>query len=136
VFIPSKKKLKNNNIHWFFKKLLSHFTLLMGNRAIGNGAKFKEFFKDVGTGIKDGVNTVLNFGKQVIGIPGVQDLKNAGTTALGVPLPVGNMISTGIDFASNLLEGRSQKRDILKDLNKYNFKSCVDQFSSLIKRKK
>jgi hypothetical protein len=46
VFIPSKKKLKNNNIHRFFKKLFSHFTLLMGNGAIGNGAKAREFFED------------------------------------------------------------------------------------------
>jgi hypothetical protein len=42
----SEKKLKNNNIHRFFKKFLRHFTLLMGNGAIGNRAKAKEFFKN------------------------------------------------------------------------------------------
>jgi hypothetical protein len=41
--MPSEKKLKNNNIHRFFKNLFSHFTLFMGNGAIGNEAKFKEF---------------------------------------------------------------------------------------------
>jgi hypothetical protein len=48
------------------------------------------------------------------------------------------MISSGVDVASNLLGGGgggSQKRDILKDPNKYDFMSNIDQFSSLIKRK-
>jgi hypothetical protein len=108
----------------------------MGNGAIENGAKVKEFFKDVREGIKNGLNTILDVSKQVIGTPGVMDLINAGTTTLGVPLPVGNMISTGIDFASNLLGGGSKKRALLKDPNKYDFKSSVDQFNSVIKRKK
>jgi hypothetical protein len=106
----------------------------MGNGAIGNRSKVKEFFKNVGTGIKDGLNTIPNFCKQVIGTSRVKYLINIGTTALGVPLPVGDMISSGIDIASSLLG--SQKRYILKDPNKYDFKSSVDQFSSLIKRKK
>jgi hypothetical protein len=59
-----------------------------------------------------------------------------GTTALGVPLPVGNMISSGVGIASNLVGGGgNKKRDILKDPNKYNFKSGYDQLSSMIKRK-
>jgi hypothetical protein len=139
VFIPSeKKKLKNNNIHRFFKKLLHHFTLLilMGNGAVGNGGKFKQFFKDLGTGIKDGISTVLNFGKDILKTPGVTDAINMGARAFGVPINVGDMISSGVDVASNLLGGGgSQKRDILKDPNKYDFKSGYDQFSTLIKRK-
>jgi hypothetical protein len=62
-------------------------------------------------------------------------LINIGTKALGVPVNVDEMISSGVDIASNLLGGRSQKIDILKDPNKYDFKSGYDQFSSLIKRK-
>jgi hypothetical protein len=51
--MPSeKKKLKNNNIHRFFKKLLYHFTLLMSNGAVGNGTKSKQFFKDFGAGVR------------------------------------------------------------------------------------
>jgi hypothetical protein len=107
----------------------------MGNGAVGNGAKVKQFLKD-GTGIKDGLNTVVDFGKKIIGAPGVTDLINIGRTALGVPLPVGNTISSGLDIAGNLLGGGgNKKRDILKDPNKYDFMSGVDQFSSLIKRK-
>jgi hypothetical protein len=46
------------------------------------------------------------------------------------------MISSGVDVASNLLSGGNKKRDILlKDPNKYDFKSGYDQISSLIKRK-
>jgi hypothetical protein len=56
-----------------------------------------------------------------------------GAAAFGVPVPVGDMISSGVDVASNLLSGK--KRDIFKDPNKYDFKSSIDQFSSLIKRK-
>jgi hypothetical protein len=141
-FIRSeKKKLKNNNIHRFFKKLLHYFTLLilMGNGAIGNGGKVKQFFKDFGEGVKDGLNTVVDFGKKVINTPGVTDLINMGTSALGVPVNVGGMISSGLDVTSNLLGGGSQKRDILKDIlkdpNKYDFMSGVDQISSLIKWK-
>jgi hypothetical protein len=107
----------------------------MGNGAIGNGAKAKESFKDFLGGVKDGIGTVLKFGQDILKTPGVTDLINIGTKALGVPLPVCNMISTCIDFATNMLEGGSQKRDILKDPNKYDFKSSADQFSSLIKRK-
>jgi hypothetical protein len=132
----SEKKFKNYNIHRFFKKLFSHFTLLMVNGGIGNKVNVKEFFKDFGTGIKNGLNTVLDIGKQVIGTSGVKDLINIGTTAFGIPLPVGDMISSVVGIASNLLGGGgSQKRDILKDPNKYDFKSGYDQFSSLIKRK-
>jgi hypothetical protein len=45
------------------------------------------------------------------------------------------MISSGVGIASNLVGGGNKKRDILKDPNKYEFMSSVDQFSSLIKRK-
>jgi hypothetical protein len=45
------------------------------------------------------------------------------------------MISSGVGIASNLFGGGSQKREILKDPNKYDFKSGYDQFSTLIKRK-
>jgi hypothetical protein len=48
------------------------------------------------------------------------------------------MISSGVGIASNLLGGGgggNKKRDILKDPNKYDFKSAYDQISSLIKRK-
>jgi hypothetical protein len=38
----------------------------MGNGAIGNGAKFKEFFNDVGTGINNGLSTVVDVVKKVI----------------------------------------------------------------------
>jgi hypothetical protein len=58
-----------------------------------------------------------------------------GARAFGVPVNVGDMVSSGVDVASNLFGGGSQKRDILKDPNKFDFKSSVDQFSSLIKRK-
>jgi uncharacterized protein YnzC (UPF0291/DUF896 family) len=95
----------------------------------------KEFLKNFCTGFKDGLNTVVNVAKKVIDTPGVTDLINIGTSALGVPVNVGDMISTGIDFKSNLLGGGSKKRDILKDLNKYDFKSSYHQLSSLIKRK-
>jgi hypothetical protein len=107
----------------------------MGNGVIGNGAKAKEFLKDFGIGFKDKLNTVLDIGKKVIGTSGVKDLINIGKSALGVPVNVGDMISTGIDFATNLLGGGNKKKDILKDLNKYDFKSGYDQFISLIKRK-
>jgi hypothetical protein len=142
VFIRSeKKKLKNNNIHRFFKKLLHHFTLLilMGNGAVGNGGKVKQFFKDLGTGIKNGLTTVVDFGKKILKTPGVTDAINMGAAAFGVLVPVGDMISSGVDVASNLFGGGggSQKRDILKikDPNKYDFMSNVDQFSTLIKTK-
>jgi hypothetical protein len=59
-----------------------------------------------------------------------------GAKAFGVPVPVGDMISSGVDIASNLLGGGSQKRHTLKDSNKYDFKSRVDQFNSFIKWKK
>jgi hypothetical protein len=59
-----------------------------------------------------------------------------GAHAFGVPVNVGDMISSGVDVASNLLRGGNKKRDILKDPNKFDFKYTVDQFSSLIKRKK
>jgi hypothetical protein len=62
-------------------------------------------------------------------------LINIGTTSLGVPVNVGDMIYSGLDIAGNFLGGGSQKRDILKDPNKYDFMSNIDQFSSLIKRK-
>jgi hypothetical protein len=52
VFMLSEKKLKNNNIHRFFKKLLSPFNLFMDNGAIGNGTKVKEFFKNVVQGFR------------------------------------------------------------------------------------
>jgi hypothetical protein len=107
----------------------------MGNKAVGNGGKIKQFFKDLGTGIKDGIGTVLNFGKDILKTPGVTDTINMGARAFGVPVNVGDMISSGVDIASNLLGGGSQKRDILKDPNKYDFMSGVDQISSLIKRK-
>jgi hypothetical protein len=107
----------------------------MGNGAVGNGAKFKQFFKDIGTGIKNGLTTVADVAKKVISTSGVKDAINMGAKAFGVPVPVGNMISSGVDVASNLLSGGNKKRDILKDPNKYDFMSSVDQFSSLIKRK-
>jgi hypothetical protein len=107
----------------------------MGNGAVGNGAKNKQAFKDFLGGVKDGIGTVLNFGKDVFATPGVTDAINMGAKAFGVPVPVGDMISTGVDFTSNLLGGGSQKRDILKDPNKYDFRSSYYQFSSLIKRK-
>jgi hypothetical protein len=49
-----------------------------------------------------------------------------GTSALGIPVNVCGIISSGIDITSNLLGGGSQKRDILKDQNKYDFKSGYD----------
>jgi hypothetical protein len=63
-----------------------------------------------------------------------------GTHAFGVPVNVGDMISSGVDVVSNLLGGGgggrgNKKRDILKDPNKYDFKSGYEQFSNLIKRK-
>jgi hypothetical protein len=58
-----------------------------------------------------------------------------GARAFGLPVNVGDMISSGVDVASNFLGGGNKKRDILKDPNKYDFKSGYDQFSSLIKRK-
>jgi hypothetical protein len=58
-----------------------------------------------------------------------------GAHAFGVPVNVGDMISSGVGIASNLLGGGNKKRDILKNPNKYDFKSGYDQFSSLIKRK-
>jgi hypothetical protein len=106
----------------------------MGNGAVGNGAKFKQFFKDVGTEIKNGLTTVVDVAKKIIGTSGVKDAINMGAHAFGVPVNVGDMISSGIDVASNLLGG-NKKRDILKDPNKYDFKSSIDQFSSLIKQK-
>jgi hypothetical protein len=87
VFIRSeKKKLKNNNIHRFFKKLLRHFTLLilMGNGAVGNGGKNKQVFKDFVGGVKDGLNTALKFGQDVLATPGVTDEINMGAAAFGV----------------------------------------------------
>jgi hypothetical protein len=108
----------------------------MGNGAVGNGGKIKQFFKDVGTGIKDGIGTVLKFGQDILKIPGVTDAINMGARAFGVPINVGDLISSDVDISSNLLGGGSQKRDILKDLNKYDFKTSIDQFSSLIKWKK
>jgi hypothetical protein len=111
----------------------------MGNGAIGNGAKAKEVFKDVFTGIKDGIGTVLNFGKDILNTPGVTDAINAGAAAFGVPVPVGNMIYSGVGIASNLFGGGggggSQRKDILRDTNKYDFMSNVEQYSNLIKRK-
>jgi hypothetical protein len=107
----------------------------MGNGAVGNGAKFKQVFKDFVGGFKDGLKTVLNFGQDVLATPGVQDAINMGAPAFGVPVNVGDMISSGVDVTSNLLGGGSQKRNILKDPNKYDFMSGVDQISSLIKRK-
>jgi uncharacterized membrane protein len=67
VFILSEKNLKNNNVPRFFKKILSYFTLLMGNRAIVNRSKFKEVFKNVGTQIQKGTKKVLEIGKDIIG---------------------------------------------------------------------
>jgi hypothetical protein len=107
----------------------------MDNGAIGNGGKVKQFFKDFGEGFKDGLGAVVNVAKKVIDTPGITDLINMGTTALGVPVNVGGMISSGLDITSNLLGGGNKKRDILKDPNKCDFKSGYDQFSSLIKRK-
>jgi hypothetical protein len=91
----------------------------MGNGAVENGVKVKQFFEDVGTGVMNGLNTVVDFGKKII----------------SVPVNVGDMISSGVDVANNLLGGGSQKRDILKDPNKYDFNSNIDLFSTLIKRK-
>jgi Ca2+-dependent lipid-binding protein len=54
----------------------------MGNGAIGNGAKFKEFFKNVGTGIKDGLTTVVDVAKKIIGTSGVKDAINMGAHPL------------------------------------------------------
>jgi hypothetical protein len=108
----------------------------MGNGAIGNGGKDKQFFKDFATGFKDGLGAVVGVAKKVIYTPDVTDLINMGTSALGAPVNVGDMISSGVGIASNLLGGGgSQKRDILKNPNKYDFKSSINQFSSLIKRK-
>jgi hypothetical protein len=108
----------------------------MDNGAVGNGAKFKQFFKDVGTGIKIGLTTVVDVAKKVIDTPGVTDAIKMGAHAFGVPVNVDEMISSGVDVASNLLGGGgSQKRDILKDPNKYDFNSNIDQFSTLINRK-
>jgi hypothetical protein len=103
--------------------------------AVGSGAKAKQGFKDFLGGVKDGLKTVVDFSKEVINTPGVKDAINIGATAFGVPVPVGGMISSGLDITSNLLGGGNKKRDILKDPNKYDFKSGYDQFSSLIKRK-
>jgi hypothetical protein len=72
----------------------------MGNGAVGNGGKVKQFFKDIGTGIKDGLNTVVDFGKKIIGAPGVKDAINMGAAAFGVPVPVGDMISSGVKDAT------------------------------------
>jgi hypothetical protein len=58
-----------------------------------------------------------------------------GAHAFCIPVNVGDMISSGVDVASNLLGGGNKKRDILKDPNKYDFKSSIDQFSRLIKCK-
>jgi hypothetical protein len=107
----------------------------MGNGAVGNGGKNKQVFKDFVGRVKDGIGTVLKFGKDVLSTPGVTDAINMGTRAFGVLVNVGDMISSGVGIASNLFGGGSQKRDILKDPNKYDFKSSYDQFSSLIKRK-
>jgi hypothetical protein len=107
----------------------------MGNGAIGNGAKAKQNFKNFLKKVKDGIGTVLNFGKDILKTPGVTDAINMGARAFGVPVNVGGMISSGVDIASNLLGSGNKKRDILKDLNKNDFKSGYDQFSSLIKRK-
>jgi hypothetical protein len=110
----------------------------MGNGAIGNGALSKQGFKDFLGGVKDGLKTVVNFSQDVIATPGVKEAINMGGLAFGVPVNVGDMISSGVGIASNLLGGGgsgSQKRDIFKDLNKYDFNSNIDQFSSLIKRK-
>jgi hypothetical protein len=109
----------------------------MGNGAVGNGAKFKQVIKDIVGGVKDGIGTVLNFGKDILKTPGVTDAINMGARAFGVPVNVGDMISSGVDVASNLLGGGggNKKRDILKDPNKYDFMSSVDKYSSLIKRK-
>jgi hypothetical protein len=115
----------------------------MGNGAVENGAKNKQGFKDFLGGVKDGLSTVLNFGQDVLATPGVKDAINMGAAAFGVPVPVGDMISSGVGIASNLVgggRGGKQKRDIFKDPifkdpNKYDFKSGYDQISSLIKRK-
>jgi hypothetical protein len=107
----------------------------MGNGAIGNGGKAKQFLKDFGEGFMDGLGGVVNVDKKVIHTFSVSDLINMGTTALGVPVNIGCMISSGLDITSNLLGGGNKKRDILKDPNKYDFKSGYDQFSSLFKRK-
>jgi hypothetical protein len=71
----------------------------------------------------------------VIDTSGVKDAINMGAHAFGIPVNVGDMISSGISIANSLLGGGNKKRDILKDPNKYDFMSGVDQFSSLIKRK-
>jgi hypothetical protein len=98
----------------------------MANRAIGNGAKSKQFVKDFKTGFKDGLTNVLNFGKDIIKKFGVTNAINMGAAAFGVPVPVGGMISSGVDITSNLLGGGKKKRDILKDPNKYDFKFGYD----------
>jgi hypothetical protein len=53
-------------------------------------------------------------------------LINIGTKALGVYVNVGDMISSGLDIASNLFGGGNKKIDILKDPNKNDFMSGVD----------
>jgi hypothetical protein len=53
--------------------------------------------------IKEGVGNVVEFGKKIIDTPGIKDASNIGTAAFGIPFPVGDIIFTGIDFASNFL---------------------------------
>jgi hypothetical protein len=64
-------------------------------------------------------------------------LINIRTTAFGVPVNVGDIVSSGVGIANNFLGGGggNKKRDRLRDPNKYDYKSSMDQFSSLIKRK-
>jgi hypothetical protein len=106
----------------------------MGN-GVGNGGKIKQFFKNVGRGVIDGLGAVVDVVKKVVGTPGVTDAINMRARAFGLPVNVGDMISSGVGIASSLLGSGNKKRDILKDPNKYDFNSGYDQFSSLIKRK-
>jgi hypothetical protein len=61
-------------------------------------AKAKQGFKDFLGGVKDGLGAVVDITKKVINTPGVTDLINMGTSAVGVPVPVGDMISSGLDI--------------------------------------
>jgi hypothetical protein len=115
------------NINWFLAILihaesLYHFVfvLVRSTPKWSSHAGIPSGFtgiKDIFTGVKDGISTVLNFGKDILNTPGIKDAINMGGHAFGVPVNVCDMISSGVDVASNLFGGGggSQKKKIYSE---------------------
>jgi hypothetical protein len=56
----------NNNIHLFFKKLVSLLSVVTGKEAIGKGSKAKEGFKDITAKTREGGGRVGREGRPPI----------------------------------------------------------------------